>query len=468
MISTELIDAAWRELKQSVIYYRGEPVGTVAARDPNRRELNYNQCFTRDFAVSALAFLMRGETGLVRNFLTVLVELQSLENHMNCFKAGRGLMPASFAVKQSEQGEQLVPDFGEYAIARVAPVDSGFWWLILLRAYVKASGDVNLARKAEFQQAIKLIVELSLVPRFDMFPTMLVPDGGYMIDRRMGVYGYPFDIQALFFTALCAAQELLIADNEHHIAVTDRLSHLAYHIRHHYWLDMRRLNEIYRYQVEEYGKRIINEFNIYPETIPLALMDWMPSEGGYFVGNLGPARMDFRYFAQGNLLAVVSSLATEEQANGIMDLLEQRWDDLIGQMPLKLCFPALEGRDWEIITGRDLKNSPWSCHNGGSWPFLLWLLAAAALKAGRAELAERALETAAARLADEDWAEYFDGRDGRLVGKESRRFQSWTVAGFLAAQQLLAAPAHLNLLRFDEKASQACTQQSEDGDGSQP
>jgi hypothetical protein len=456
VISTELINAAWRELKKSVIYYRGEPIGTVAARDSNSKDLNYNQCFTRDFAVSSLAFLMRGETDVVRNFLTVLVELQSIENHMKCFKAGRGLMPASFAVKQSEKVEELVPDFGEYAIARVAPVDSGFWWLILLRAYVQASGDVNLAGREEFQQAIKLIVELSLVPRFDMFPTMLVPDGGYMIDRRMGVYGYPFDIQALFFTALCSAQELLIADNEHHVAVTDRLAHLAYHIRHYYWLDMRRLNEIYRYKVEEYGKRIINEFNIYPETIPLALMDWMPSEGGYFVGNLGPARMDFRYFAQGNLLAVVSSLATEKQANGIMDLIAQRWDDLIGQMPLKLCFPALEGCDWEIITGRDLKNSPWSYHNGGSWPFLLWLLTAAAQKTGRAELAARALKTAAARLADENWPEYFDGRDGRLVGKEARRFQTWTVAGFLTAQQLLADPAHLNLLNFDEKDSQAC------------
>lgn len=465
MISPELIDAAWQELKKSIIYYRGEPVGTVAARDPNSIDLNYNQCFTRDFAVSALAFLMRGETEMVRNFLTVLVELQSSEKHMDCFRAGQGLMPASFAVKNSDKGEELIPDFGEYAIARVAPVDSGFWWLILLRAYVKAGGDVNLARQPEFQQAIKLIVALCLEPRFDMYPTMLVPDGGYMIDRRMGVYGYPFDIQALFFTALSAAQELLVEKNEHHAAVTVRLTHLCHHLRRYYWLDMGRLNDIYRYKVEEYGKDIVNAFNIYPETIPPALMDWMPSEGGYFAGNLGPARMDFRYFAQGNLLAVVSSLATNEQSNRIMDLITHRWDDLIGHMPLKLCFPALEGRDWEIITGCDLKNRPWSYHNGGNWPFLLWLLAAAAQKTGRPELAQRALEIAAGRIAAEDWAEYFDGRDGRLVGKEARRFQSWSVAGFLTAQQLLADPTQLDILSFDEKTSQACAWRTEQGDG---
>jgi len=457
MISSELMEAAWLELEKSVIHYRGEPVGTVAARDPSSDDLNYDQCFTRDFAVSALAFLMRGETDIVRNFLTVLVELQSREKQMNCFQAGRGLMPASFAVKKTAQGDELIPDFGENAIARVAPVDSGFWWLILLRAYGRASGDFNLARQTEFQQAIRLILDLCLVQRFDMYPTMLVPDGGYMIDRRMGVYGYPFDIQALFFTALSAAKELLVADDEYHAVVTTRLSHLTYHVRRYYWLDLGRLNDIYRYKVEEYGKSIVNEFNIYPETIPPALEDWMPSEGGYFAGNLGPARMDFRYFAQGNLLAVVSSLATKAQANSIMDLITQRWDDLIGQMPLKLCFPALEGRDWEIVTGHDPKNSPWSYHNGGNWPFLLWLLAAAAQKTGRGELAARALNVAADRLADTEWAEYFDGRNGRLIGKEARRFQSWTIAGFLAAHQLLENPAHLDFLGFDEKASQACS-----------
>lgn len=36
-------------------------------------------------------------------------------------------------------------DFGESAIGRVAPVDSGFWWIILLRAYTKSTGDSSLA-----------------------------------------------------------------------------------------------------------------------------------------------------------------------------------------------------------------------------------------------------------------------------------------------------------------------------------
>lgn len=453
--SDHLLAAAWEQMEKSVIFYRGEPVGTVAARDAEVDALNYDQCFTRDFAVSAIAFLMRGRTDIVRNFLTILVDLQSRDKHLDCFRPGKGLMPASFGVQKRGSEEVLVPDFGEHAIARVTPVDSGLWWLILLRAYMRASGDVSLARAAEFQRAIRLVLELCLSPGFDMYPTLLVPDGGYMIDRRMGVYGYPVDIQALFFAALSAAREVLANGDPLLDAVTERLGHLTYHLRRYYWLDFQRLNEIYRYKVEQYGNKIINTFNIHSGSIPDWAMRWIPSSGGYFAGNVGPGRMDFRYFAQGNFMAVITSLATDEQSVAIMDLTEARWDDLVGAMPLKLCFPALQGRDWRTVTGADPKNTPWSYHNGGNWPFLLWLLAAGAIKAGRPELAHRALSIAASRIAEQRWPEYYDGRDGRLIGKEARSFQTWSIAGFIAAHEMIARPAHIELFSYRESPTVA-------------
>ena len=51
---------------------------------------------------------------------------------MDCYSPGQGLMPASFKVRtvplDGDNGkfeEVLDPDFGESAIGRVAPVDSG-------------------------------------------------------------------------------------------------------------------------------------------------------------------------------------------------------------------------------------------------------------------------------------------------------------------------------------------------------
>jgi hypothetical protein len=57
--STETL-AALHE--RAVIYYRGEPIGTVAAQDSTVSFLNYDQCFVRDFVPSALVFLMHGNT----------------------------------------------------------------------------------------------------------------------------------------------------------------------------------------------------------------------------------------------------------------------------------------------------------------------------------------------------------------------------------------------------------------------
>jgi hypothetical protein len=458
----ELVEKASSILQSAILYYRGKPIGTVAAQDPETEALNYDQCFVRDFVSSGLVFLIEGQTDIVRNFLIEVLVLQSCERYLDCFKPGQGLMPASFKVGSKDGKDYLVADFGEQAIARVAPIDSCFWWLILLRAYVKATGDLALAHQADFQEGIRLILKLCLEARFDLFPTLLVPDGSFMIDRRMGVYGYPLEIQALFYGALRTAQELLLPGEpgDFYIqAVETRLGHLIYHIRKYYWLDLQRLNEIYRYKSDEFGEAAINKFNLYPDSIPPWLTEWLPDTGGYLAGNLGSGWMDFRFFGLGNLIAIITSLANEQQSQGIMDLIERRWQDLVGQMPMKICFPALEGQDWQTITGCDPKNIPWSYHNGGNWPVLLWLLVAAAQKTNRAELAQKALDIAANRLPLDQWAEYYDSKSGRLVGKEARKHQTWTIAAFLVARSLLKDPNLLTLVSFDPDPNvTTCTQ----------
>ncbi|MBN8563803.1 MAG: glycoside hydrolase 100 family protein [Leptolyngbya sp. UWPOB_LEPTO1] len=443
-------EEAMELLNSSILYYRGQPIGTIAAQDPTVDALNYDQCFIRDFVPSALVFLMQGRTDIVRNFLIETLNLQSRPKEMDCFEAETGLMPASFKVVQADGKEWLEADFGEAAIARVPPADSCLWWLILLRAYVQATGDVALAHQPEFQTGIKLILDLCLAHRFSLYPTLLVPDGAFMIDRRMGVYGHPLEIQVLFYAGLRVAQEFLLPEEERYLkAVTQRLSALHYHVWEYYWIDLNRLNQIYRFEVDEYGENIANKFNIYPASIPAWLTDWLPETGGYLAGNLGPGRLDFRFFALGNLLAIVFSLADESESQSIMNLFEQRWQDLIGYMPVKLCYPAIEGEEWRTLTGCDPKNSPWSYHNGGNWAVLLWAFAIAAQKTGRVELAERAINIAEERLVQDSYPEYYDGRSGYLIGREARLSQTWSIAGLLAAKEFIAHPDHLSLISLE-------------------
>ncbi|NER50498.1 MAG: alkaline invertase, partial [Symploca sp. SIO1A3] len=349
-VKQDLFAKAWKALEDSIIYYQGHPVGTVAAHDPDVEALNYDHCFVRDFMSSAFVFLFNGKTEIVRNFLIETLALQNETKQMDCFNAGQGLMPASFKVLNTQGQQYISADFGEHAIGRVTPVDSSLWWIILLRSYVKATGDLDLAHQPDCQRGIIEILKLCLADRFDMFPTLLVPDGSFMIDRRMGVYGHPLEIQSLFYAALRAARELLAPGRQGDVYnqfITQRLNTLNFHIREYYWLDLKRLNDIYRYRGEEFGTTAVNKFNIYPESIPDWLTEWIPDRGGYLAGNLGPARMDFRFFTQGNLLAIISSLASDQECDWIMDLIEQRWDDLIGSMPMKICFPAVEGLEWK-------------------------------------------------------------------------------------------------------------------------
>ena len=143
--------------------------------------------FVRDFVPSALAFLMNGEHEIVRNFLLKTVRLQGWEKKVNRFKLGDGVMPASFKVLHDpvRKTDTLVADFGESAIGRVAPVDSGFWWIFLLRAYTKSTGDLSLSETPECQKGMRLVLALCLSEGFDTFPTLLCADGCCMIDRRM-------------------------------------------------------------------------------------------------------------------------------------------------------------------------------------------------------------------------------------------------------------------------------------------
>ncbi|KAF8104949.1 hypothetical protein N665_0165s0035 [Sinapis alba] len=451
-----MVAEAWDALRRSLVHFRGQPVGTIAAYDHASEEvLNYDQVFVRDFVPSALAFLMNGEPEIVKNFLLMTIQIQGREKRIDRFKLGEGAMPASFKVIHDpiKKTDTVIADFGESAIGRVAPVDSGFWWIILLRAYTKSTGDLSLADTPECQKGMRLILSLCLSEGFDTFPTLLCADGCSMVDRRMGVYGYPIEIQALFFMALRSAMSMLKHDEEGKEfmeRISKRLHALSFHMRSYFWLDFQQLNDIYRYKTEEYSHTAVNKFNVIPDSIPEWVFDFMPLRGGYFIGNVSPARMDFRWFALGNCVAILASLATPEQSAAIMDLIEERWEELVGEMPVKICHPAIESHEWRIVTGCDPKNTRWSYHNGGSWPVLLWLLTAACIKTGRPQIARRAIDLAESRLLKDGWPEYYDGKSGRFIGKQARKFQTWSIAGYLVAKMMLEDPSHLGMISLEE------------------
>lgn len=442
------LSSARQLLYDSVIHYQGQPVGTSAACDPNPVAANYTECFVRDFVPSALVFLMDGETRIVRNFLDTVMHLRGQQAVLEGHTRSPGLMPASFKVVVDGGDEWIEADFGERAIGRVIPVDSAMWWMFLLRAYVATTGDWDFVRREAVQTCMREILELYLRERFESAPTLLVPDGSFMIDRRMGVYGHPLEIQALFYGMLLSARQLLSCSGTEQGLLDNldiRIRSLHRYVRRHYWIDRERLNEIHRFQSEEFGIDATNALNVYPESIPDWMDGWLDTHAGYLVGNQGPGRVDFRFFAQGNLLAVLFDLATPEESAGIMRLFDLHWDELVGELPLKIVYPAATGREWMLLTGSDPKNVAWSYHNGGNWPVLIWPFVGAALRCDRKDLAERALVPLSQRLASDHWPEYYDGKRGGLVGRRANFFQVWSATGLIVATEILENPTHRTL-----------------------
>ncbi|KAG6535295.1 hypothetical protein ZIOFF_000260 [Zingiber officinale] len=158
---------------------------------------------------------------------------------------------------------------------------------------------------------------------------------------------------------------------------------LHYHsISEYFWVDMKKINEIYRYKTEEYSQGATNKFNIYPEQIPSWLVDWIPEKGGYLIGNLQPAHMNFWFFSLGLSHIIMFTLAC--------------------------------------------------------------------IKMGRPELARKAVSVAEKRLSNDQWPEYYDTLTARFISNQSRLYQTWTIAGFLASKLLPENPEMASIFTFEE------------------
>ncbi len=138
-----------------------------------------------------------------------------------------------------------------------------------------------------------------------------------------------------------------------------------------------------------------------------------------------------------------------------MNLFELHWDKLMGEMPVKIAYPAVGGKEWMHLTGSDPKNTPWCYHNGGNWPVLIWPFVGAALRMDREDLAEKAFQLLGKRIEVDNWPEYYDGKTGSLIGRRANFFQVWSATGLLVAHEIMENMTSLgmfNLFAFTDVA----------------
>lgn len=487
------------QLAQSLIYDRamvqihGEWAGALAAipKSSNAEvaalDLNYGEIFIRDNVPVMIYLLTQEKYRAVRHFLTTCLSLQS--SHPQT----RGIFPTSFI----EVNQEVVADYGQRAIGRVTSVDATLWWPILAHSYVQRSGDRNFALQTDVQQGLQRFLDLILHPTFRGAPTLFVPDGAFMIDRPLDVWGAPLEIQTLLYGALLSAAKLIemdlqekkigqaagetqnlniqnsttesqspgIADSFTQTQTTqfhaclDYAHRLRRYLLKHYWITSKTVQVLRRRPTEQYGDEIENEYNIQTETIPHWLQDWLGDRGGYLIGNIRTGRPDFRFFSLGNCLGAIFDILSSRQQQSLFRLILQNRQDLVAQMPLRICHPPLEDVDWREKTGHDRKNLPWCYHNAGHWPCLFWFLVVAVLRqqsgSGLIGLATNSSPDSPPLMVEmqnllkysyrllirqlprQSWAEYFDGPTGSWMGQQARLYQTWTIVGFLLVHHFL-------------------------------
>jgi len=473
-----------------LVKFDGEFVGALAAipKNSESHDLNYGEIFLRDNIPVMVYLLIEGKHDIVKHFLDTCLDLQS-----NQFQT-QGIFPTSFAKIKGK----ITADYGQKAIGRVYSVDATLWWVILAHIYVQRSGDRAWATSIRVQKGIQQVLNLILHPSFRDAPTLFVPDGAFMIDRPLDVWGNPLEIQSLLYGALLSAVGLIQIDlavkfpglqssnitpnsstftdiKDVNIksgidAITEQqiyqcqyaiawITRLRRHLLKQYWVNSQIIQNLRRRPTEQYGDGVLNEYNIQTETIPHWLQDWLGENGGYLIGNVRTGRPDFRFFTLGNCLGAIFDIVSPAQQRSLFSLMSQNRSALFAQMPLRICHPPLDDGDWRKKTGYDRKNLPWCYHNAGHWPCLLWYFTVAALRHKRhyhqspAEsatlnaLLHDSYELLVRRLPAQNWAEYFDGPNGVWVGQQARLHQTWTIVGFLLVHHFLKVnPEDANIM----------------------
>ncbi|MBU6427581.1 MAG: hypothetical protein KGR26_01085, partial [Cyanobacteria bacterium REEB65] len=200
-----------------------------------------------------------------------------------------------------------------------------------------------------------------------------------------------------------------------------------------YWLDREIVQERVGLPGEGHGAGNPNPFNLdYSRILPA--MAGLPADSGFLSGTLRTRHLDCRLWPFPNCLAATTGILKSSRSAAFLKGIEERWQNLVGSMPIAVCWPGLAGTDYEVVMDGDTRARPGSYHNGAHWPNILWTLVCACLANGRDDLARRALSTAETGL-PEHWGEYYDASG--TLGAHARTRQTWTIAGYLVADDAL-------------------------------
>jgi glycogen debranching enzyme len=143
--------------------------------------------------------------------------------------------------------------------------------------------------------------------------------------------------------------------------------------------------------------------------------------------------------ALGNLLAIVTGLATPKIAESILEYIETQ--EINKPYPCKAIYPPIKpgDKEWHSYFSKCLAKDPYQYLNGGVWPFIGAFYVAALIKVKNYKKAEKELNNLAQanKLGKEgEWEfnEWLDGKSGEPKGTPE---QGWSAGAYVYAFECL-------------------------------
>jgi hypothetical protein len=164
---------------------------------------------------------------------------------------------------------------------------------------------------------------------------------------------------------------------------------------------------------------------------------WLPAKRDlvneqYYLPYLGFRAAGEWFDALGNLLAILSGVASKAQTATILDFIERHG---MARAPMASLAPVIEPghADWRDYYG--MLNVPYHYHNGGVWPFIGGFYVAALVKAGRNRDAAQALDRLEALNRSGEFNEWHHGQSYRPMGVAC---QAWSAGMYLFARECVS------------------------------
>lgn len=361
-----------------VLKHCARPTGFYASGLPG----GYEATWARDSMVSSLGASLVCETRFRTPFHK---SLELLSKH------------------QSALG-QIPNAVGSYNIDRKSDVtfnsiDSSLWYLIGHQVYAKAYGDQSLLKKfkSNIEKALlwlqyqdpnedKLLAQQPTMDWQDAFPHK---------------YGHAINTQALYYGALLMYGKTKEAEH---------------------------VKQVVNGEIEKY----------------LALYD--PTLGYYLPWNWknhdGDREQEQWFDTLGNLLTIVTGLATPKIATSILQYIEK--EEVNKPFPCKAIWPPIKpgDKEWHSYFEKCDAREPYAYLNGGVWPFIGGFYVVALVKVGQQAKAAAELErlTEANRVGktmEWEFNEWLHGQSGK-PGENSAAYQAWSAGMYLFAAECVS------------------------------